>query len=103
MAQLVWKHGKTQDEARHLVQAKMNEAGIADKVIWTGNQFQSNVGWGAVLSLVGEITDHEILLSKVSGMLSGTVLAKSRDVFEQMFPGGDISNQPDAQLTASAR
>lgn len=101
MSQLIWKHNKTRAEVRQLLQAKMNQAGIADKVTWNGDQFQSNVGWGTVLNLVGEITDHEIVLSKVSGMLRGTVLTKSREAFEQMFPGGEASNQADDQLAAS--
>jgi len=92
MAVLMWKHGLSVDAVRQMFQQRLEEAGVNNSVVWAGNTFSATVGWGTILALVGEIQEEVIVVKKCSGGLSGVVLAKVRQAFEQMFPGGEVSN-----------
>jgi len=92
MAVLVWKHGKSRNEVRALIQGRLALAGVSDKVIWDGDTFRSSVGWGSILNLVGHITDQTVTLEKSSGAMGGVILEKSREAFRELFPDGQQSD-----------
>jgi len=84
-----------------MFQQRLDEAGVSKSVVWAGNTFSATVGWGSILSLIGEIQDHMIVLKKCSGALASVVLAKTRHAFEEMFPGGEVPSSESSPQTAS--
>ena len=94
MTPVVWTHHKTRDEARQLLQSRINNAGINQHVQWKGYHFSASVGWGLVLKLEGEIGDETVSLTHVSGALASTVVAKSIDAFGELFPDGHQFSAP---------
>jgi hypothetical protein len=97
---LTWKHGHTRDQVRNLLIGRIATAGVTESVTWRGDTFLSSIGWGAILNLEGHITDDTITLEKASGVLGSTVLAKSKQAFQELFPGGDLSSQETLQRSA---
>jgi hypothetical protein len=89
MAVLVWKHGKTRDEARSIIQAEVRRLGYDQKVMWSGDSATASVAWGAVLSASGKVTDEAIILDKCGGAVGGIVLARCRELLERIFPDGE--------------
>lgn len=89
MAALVWKHNRTREEARELIQRRLHEAGHDSKVAWKGDSLSASIGWGAILSLSGEVTDDALVLENCTGALSGFVLSKCREGLAHLFPGGE--------------
>jgi hypothetical protein len=47
------------------------------------------VGWGAVLNVAGEVTDHADVLERCGGAAGATVLRECREMLERLFPGGE--------------
>jgi hypothetical protein len=48
-----------------------------------------SVGWGSVLSVTGEVTDHAVLLERCGGAAGTAVLHECRKILERLFPGGE--------------
>ena len=90
MAVLRWQHGTTADEARNVVQQRLQDVGYGDKVKWNGTGFSASVGWGQVLSLEGRIEEREAILEQCSGAIGGIVMGKIREILEQLCPGGEV-------------
>lgn len=91
MAAINWKHGKTQDEARAIIQAELDELGYAGKVSWKGNELVASVGFGTVLDLKGRVTEDAIVLDKCGGLAGGAVLAQCTEILARRFPAAETS------------
>ncbi len=89
MTALVWKHGTTAAIARDAIRTELAKLGHASNVTWKDYEFTSSLGWGTILSTSGSVNADEIILDKCSGALGGIVLAKSREFFERVSPGGE--------------
>lgn len=90
MPQLRWRHGRTADQARDLMQGKLRAAGYDDKVKWNGCDFSASVGFGSILNLKGRVSDQEVVLDTCSGAIGGTVQDQVRQILEKLFPGGEM-------------
>ncbi len=90
MTELRWKHGKTLSEMNDLIQQYLTTNGYIDKVQWHGNSFSASVGMGLALNIKGQITDHEIVIEKCSGIGGSVVLTKIRETLQKNLPGGEI-------------
>jgi hypothetical protein len=88
MAELVWKHGTTAAAAREAVQAELAKLGHDGKVTWKGDEASASVGWGAVLSASGKVTDDAVVLDKCGGAVGGIVLGRCREMLARLFPAG---------------
>ena len=89
MSVLVWKHGTTAAIAREIIQNELEKLGHGGQVTWTGDEFTCSLAWGTILSTAGKVTDETIVLDKCSGAIGGIVLAKLRECFGRVFPGGE--------------
>ena len=89
MALLKWKHDKTKTVVREAVQSELRKLGHDSKVKWADYRFTASVGFGQILSVVGEISEKAIVLEKCDGLAGGTVLQEFRSIMEQLFPGGE--------------
>lgn len=97
MTALIWKHGMSKNDARQLIQARIEKAGIRDKVLWKGDSFSSSIGWGTILNLEGQVTDESVILKKAAGALGSIVLEKSREAFQELFPNGERPISSDSE------
>jgi hypothetical protein len=88
MAVLVWKHGTTAAVARAAIQAELAKHGHDDKVTWKGDEASASVGWGAILSAAGRVTEEAVVLDKCGGAVGGIVLGKCREMLCRLFPAG---------------
>jgi len=89
MGALVWKHGTSRDEARRLVQEELKQLGHDGRVRWHGDAATVTVGWGAVLSASGRVTDEAVVLDKCGGAIGGLVLERCRELLRRLFPAGE--------------
>lgn len=92
MSDLVWKHGKTREEAKAIIQAELKQLGYDGKVTWDADSASASVGWGTILNASGRITDDTIILEKCGGAVGGIVLSKCREMLVRVFPGGEQVN-----------
>jgi hypothetical protein len=58
-------------------------------VTWEGFSASASVGWGAILNVAGEVTDHDIVLDRCGGAAGPVVLRECRPVLSRLFPGGE--------------
>ena len=93
MAVLVWKHGTSKAEARSAIQSELRQLGYEGRVAWDGDRATARVGpFGTILNVSGTITDDLIVLEKCGGLAGGTVLKRSRELLERLYPGGEQAN-----------
>jgi hypothetical protein len=89
---LVWRHGKTREEAKAIIQAELKRLHYDGKVAWDADSASASVGWGTILSASGKVTDETIILDKCGGAAGGKVLSKCREILARVFPGGEQVN-----------
>jgi hypothetical protein len=89
MSVLVWKHGTTVAAAREIIQTELEKLGHGGKVTWKGDEFTCSLGWGTILNTAGKVTGETIVLEKCSGAIGSIALAKFREFFQRVFPGGE--------------
>jgi hypothetical protein len=89
MAILTWRHGMTKAQVRDAIRAELRELGHEARVTWEDFKASASVGWGAVLNVAGEVTDHTIVLERCGGAAGATVLRECRRILERLFPGGE--------------
>jgi hypothetical protein len=69
----------------------LHDAGYADRVKWSGNEFSASVGFGMILNIAGRIMDQEAVLDECGGAAGGTALRMIREILQRLFPGGEVS------------
>jgi hypothetical protein len=90
MAVLTWKHGRSRDEAVAEIKAALKESGHEGSVTWDGARAEARYGpFASIVHVVGEVTDHAVVLDKCGGVAGHRVLEKGREMLEKLFPGGD--------------
>jgi len=87
MPELSIKHNSTAEIAKEKIIGRLNTIGYADKVKWSANAFRISIAFGTVLNMSGEITDHEIIISKCSGAFGGRVMTECGKILAEIFPG----------------
>lgn len=89
MAVLVWRHGRSKDEALAALRAELTASGYGDPVKWDGARAEARYGpFATGLHARGEVTDEAVVLEKCGGLLGGLVLARCRELLARLFPDG---------------
>jgi hypothetical protein len=97
---------KRAGEARRALQEELVRRSYAGRVRWDGYRASVSVGFGAVLSARGEVTDREVVIEHCGGALGARVLRQCQAVLEQLFPPAPADrggNCPRRQSTEPRR
>jgi hypothetical protein len=90
MAVLTWKHGRSKDDAIAAIKASLKESGHDRSVKWSGPSAEARYGpFASVVHVKGRVTDDAVVIEKCSGLASGPVLTRCRELLAQLFPSGD--------------
>lgn len=88
MAALVWKHGRSRNEALAALQSALAESSHGGIAKWDGARVEARYGpFATGLHVRGEVTDEAVVLEKCGGLLGGLVLARCRELLAWLFPG----------------
>jgi len=90
MAELQWRTGKTQAEALDMMKKQLEKSGYGDSVTWDDNKFTASIGMGFMLDVAGTVTEESVTIEKCGGASGGMVMGKLKQMFEYLFPGGEV-------------
>ncbi|MFT3881384.1 MAG: hypothetical protein QM703_17180 [Gemmatales bacterium] len=90
MAELQWRTGKPQAEALELMKSQLAKTSYNDNVTWKDNTFTASIGMGFMLDIAGTVTDNMVTVEKCGGVSGGMALGKLKQMFEHLYPGGEV-------------